>query len=174
MGHFLATSFTIVLIISSAEAFSSVRYTPDQCISACMTAEQNRDDANICRSCAFYPPVSYQLCSFACDRTGSSDLSSICRKCVSRVAITDAMCIKSCGNIGLNDQYQQICYRCVKAPPITASMCIHACDNASFVWYANICQTCAFEPPLAFCKHACQNTGFTFYKQICEKTVCQP
>ena len=173
MEHSLVASFTIFLIITSVEAFSTVRYTSSHCTFACNYQNRSSTNAAICRSCAKNPPIGYSLCSSACHKTEIQELKTICDKCVSRVQLTDAMCIISCESTDLNDQFQKICYRCIRRPPKTGSMCIHACDHSLFMWSSDICEACAFNPSHALCEHACKNTAFSYYKEICDNRVCR-
>ena len=159
------------VMVNTISAFSSVRYTSDQCVSACSN-QQFANDATLCRKCSRNPPLTYQMCTFACDDlTGEPVLDRICQTCAKRAPPTSPMCVHACDSTFIGE-YMEICLRCEENPPVTAIMCIHSCDRTAFSWYRSICEICSMDPPTGLCRHACQNTAFPKYKMICEKRVC--
>ena len=175
-----AAIFIIFITVTIISAFSTLRYTSDQCISACSNLINNLTndyDVMVCSQCSRNPPLTNQMCQFSCDNVKQNmyhfmkGFYKICQVCVVKAQLTAPMCIHACDST-VNPQYLDICLRCQENPPITGLMCIHACDNTAYSWYASICDICSIEPPPVLCRYACRNKTNPKYQQICTSKIC--
>ena len=98
---------------------------------------------NIADQCVNRVALTDRMCIKACRYNYFPAFHQICGKCLLSPPITGDMCIFACDNVGkLTANLYNVCFKCSISPPVSYKLCRRACLNTrGNSYYRGICRS---------------------------------